>query len=90
MDGPIIIGDDSVEVQGQRKRGPEPKKGLRRYVITQRYYEGEDDDLIELMEKHKGDRSALVTAALRGSNVMIEDAAPDDDGVGDLFDDLVI
>lgn len=91
MDKPIIIKEDgSIKLKIKRKRGRPKKEGVRRrYNIPLSLWEGEDDDLIKLLDGAKN-RAALTKAALRGSSVMAMETCEDDDDFDDIFDDLIL
>lgn len=88
--GPILIMDDGeIELKGPPRRGPKPREGVRhRIKITLTFWEGEDDELIELLRDAKS-RSGIIYAALRGSNVM-KPTGPVEEDFDDLFADLVL
>lgn len=90
MGKPIIINEDGIELKTKRARGRPKKEGVqRRFNIALSLWEGEDDDLIDLLKEAKN-RAALTKAALRGSSVMTMETCEDDDDFDGMFDDLIL
>lgn len=88
--GPIIITENGdIELTGSR-RGPKKKEGVRhRIKVTLTFWEGEDDDLIDLLVPNRGRRVAIIYAALRGSTAHFDDVGKDEE-FEDMFEDLVL